>query len=210
MNNALRTWLLTFAAMVILVVVCVAYIDRPTAEFLEKHIRHTDIWVWIRRVLAPFNLVIVAALFFLLGCGLRVISGHRLPSWTQTLMLCSWAAMWALAAETIFKRIFGRAWVDPTYIQDHLYGFHLFHGGTHWESFPSGTASVSSAIVAVLWSEAPRLKIIGAVMVLLLCVWVVINNFHWVSDVIAGAFLGALIGRSAVHLLNPPQRIMSR
>lgn len=207
MNNALRKWLLTFVAVVALVVVCIAYIDRPTAEFLERHIRHTAIWVWIRRALAPFTLVVVAALFFLLGCGLRVISGCKLPSWTQTLLLCSWAAMWAVAADIIFKRIFGRAWVDPTYVQEHLYGFRFFHGGWHWESFPSGTASVSSAIVAVLWSEAPRLKIIGAFMVVLLCVWVVSNNYHWVSDVIAGAFLGALMGRSTVHMLGARQQI---
>jgi membrane-associated phospholipid phosphatase len=202
LNNALRRWLLTFAAMVVLVLLCMAYVDRPMAEFLERHVRHTEARIWVRRALAPFDLFVVAALFFLLGCGAWIISGRTLSSWARTPLLCSWAAMWAVAADIIFKHIFGRSWVEPTYIQDHLYGFHFLHGGAHWESFPSGTAAISSAIISALWNETPRLRMIGALIVVMLGVGVVINNFHWVSDVIAGAFLGALIGRITVRMMR--------
>jgi membrane-associated phospholipid phosphatase len=193
-------WLFTCAATVVVVIFCLAYVDRPSAEFFEAHVRHTGTWIWVRRLLAPFDAAVLAALLFLLGCGAWVISGRSLSSWTNVPRFCSWAAMWAVAADIIFKHVFGRAWVDPTYIQNHLYGFHFFHGGPHWESFPSGTAAISLAIVSVLWSEAPRLRTIGLVIVVLLCVGVVINNFHWVSDVVAGAFLGVLIGRMTIHM----------
>lgn len=51
--------------------------------------------------------------------------------------------MWAVAADIIFKHLFGRGWPDPTYLYDHLYGFHLLRGATHWDSFPSGRAAIS-------------------------------------------------------------------
>ena len=191
---ALRNWLLAFAATAIPVVVCIAYVDRPVAEFFDEHLRHTNYWVWIQRALAPLDLAVAIALFFLLGCGIWTRSGRVLASWTRTPRLCSWAAMWATAASFVFKRIFGRAWPDPAYVQNHVYGFRLLRGGPHWQSFPSGTAAISAAIVSVLWILMPRWRTIGALTVALLCVAVVITNDHWVGDVIAGVFLGTFIG----------------
>jgi membrane-associated phospholipid phosphatase len=197
---AFRNWLFLAAVTAILVAICMVYIDRPLAEFLDRYFRHTSIWVWVARALTPLDIVVVAALLFLLGCGTWVLSGRTLPPWTRIPLLCSWAAMWATAADIIFKRAFGRAWPYPTYIQSHLYGFHLLHGGPYWESFPSGTAAISSAIVAVLWILVPRLRILGVSVVVLLCLAVVLNNYHWLSDVVAGAFLGGSIGWMTVRL----------
>lgn len=202
-NVTFRNWVLAFAGTLIAVVVCIAYVDRPVAEYFDLHLRHTRTWVWLDRALAPLNLVVLMALLVLFGCGTWVISGRLLRSWTRTPLLCSWAAMWATAAEIIFKHIFGRAWPDPTYIQNHLYGFRVLHGGPHWQSFPSGTAMVSTAIVSVLWITVPRWRAIGVLAVALLCIAVVITNYHWVGDVIAGMFLGASVGWMTVQLAAP-------
>lgn len=199
-NAAFRIWLFSFAATTIAVVLCIAYVDRPVAIFFGAHITHTAAWIWFSRALAPLDLVVVMALMFLLGCGTWVISGRSLPSWTQTPVLCSWAGMWATAADIILKHIFGRAWPDPEYIQNHVYGFHLLHGSEHWQSFPSGTAAISSAIASVLWIMTPRWRATAAVIVILLCVAVVVTNYHWVGDVIAGVFLGTSIGWMTVRL----------
>ena len=112
--------------------------------------------------------------------------------------------MWATATETIFKRIFGRASADPAYVQNHFHGFHFLHGGFPWDAFPSGTATVSAAIASVLWIVAPRWRAIGVLLVLLLCIAVVVTNYHWVGDVIAGVFLGTSIGWMTVRLQGVP------
>jgi membrane-associated phospholipid phosphatase len=202
---AFRTLLSAFAATAFAAVVCIAYVDRPVAVFFEGHLRHTAAWVWLTRALAPLDLAVVMALLFLLGCGVWVVSGRPLSAWMQTPLLCCWAGMWAVAADIIFKRILGRAGPDPAYIQNQVYGFRLLHGGPHWESFPSGTAAVSAAIASVLWIVMPRLRAIGAVMVVLLCIAVVITNYHWLADVIAGVFLGTSIGWMTVRLQHPPR-----
>lgn len=199
-HDAFRAWLFAFAVTAIAVVVCIAYVDRPVAVFFEAHLRHTAAWGWLAGALAPLNLAIVVALLFLLGCGSWIISGRPLRSWTQIPLLCAWAAMWAAAAETIFKRIFGRDGPDPRFVREHIYEFRLLHGDPRWESFPSGSAAISAAIVAVLWILLPRWRALGATIVVLLCLVVVIANYHWIGDVIAGAFLGASIGWMTVRL----------
>jgi membrane-associated phospholipid phosphatase len=102
-------------------------------------------------------------------------------------------------ASFVFKRIFGRAQPEPEFVQNHLYGFRLLHGGPHWQSFPSGTAMISVAIVSALWILQPRWRVPGALIAALLCVAVVLTNYHWVGDVIAGMFLGSFIGWRSVR-----------
>jgi membrane-associated phospholipid phosphatase len=204
MSHNLRNWLLTFAATVIAVTVCVIFLDRPVAEFVEQHVRHTLMWIWITRALAPVASVVVVAFVFIFGCGIWLLSGRSLPSWTQKPLLGSWAAMWATAAETILKRILGRGVADPAYIHNHLWGFRFLRGAEPlWASFPSGTATIAAAIASVLWITNRRWRAMSVLAVFLLCAAVVITNYHWLADVIAGAFLGATIGWMTVHLRVP-------
>lgn len=202
---AFRYWLLALALCAVTVSLCIAYIDRPLALFFA-HVRHTELWSWLNFALRPFPLAVAAALIFLITCGVWLISGHQLRPWTATPFLCSSSAMAAVAIVVSLKRIFGRGWPDPTFICDHLYGFHFLRGEMHWDSFPSGTASVSVAILAVLWILKPHWRLMGLLVVIFLISAVVITNYHWLSDVIAGAFLGMSIGWATLRLLHPFSR----
>ena len=201
-NVAFRVWLGGLFVTVMAVLASMAYVDRPLAEFLERHVRHTQFWLWLEVTLRPLSLVAVAAMLFLLGCGIFLASGGRLGSWTQLPLLCAWAVVLGVATEIIFKRIFGRAWPDPTFVRDHAYGFHFLHGQTHWDSFPSGTAIVSSALLSVLWDSKPHWRLPGALIVLLLLIGVIVGNFHWLSDVIGGVFVGVTVGWSTKRLIS--------
>jgi membrane-associated phospholipid phosphatase len=181
----------------------VFYVDRTVAGFFDTHVRHTELWRYLDRFLRPFLFVLVAALFFLLGAGGWILSGRKLAAWTRTPLLCSWSAMWGLAAETVFKGISGRSWPDPAYVQNHLYGFHFLQGDPRASAFPSGHTIIATAIVTVLWITIPRLRIPSVLLALVIVSVLIVNNFHWISDVIAGAYLGALIGWMTVHLLRP-------
>jgi membrane-associated phospholipid phosphatase len=202
-NHAFRNWLLAAAATVIATPVCVAYLDRPLAEYFDLHVRHTDFWNGLYSALFPLGLVPVAAMLFLFGCGTWALSGRPLSDSLRVPLLCSWATMWAIAIETILKRIFGRGWPDPTYVRDHLYGFHLLQGGhEHWNSFPSGTALVSCAIAAVLCNAMPSWRLLVIVLVIILCAAIVVTNLHWLGDMLPGMFLGTSIGWMTVRFQN--------
>lgn len=199
---ALRTWILGFLISATFTVLSVAYVDRPLATFIDGHFRHTFGWVVLDQSLEPLKAVAISALFFLFWAGYRTVSGYGLQEWAEKALVCSWAVVWGLAAEFVFKQIFGRAWPDPTYTQNHLYGFRFLHASQNWTSFPSGTAIGSTALATALARLFPRLRAACTVLATLVCIGVVVANYHWLSDSIAGAFLGISIGWMSSALLD--------
>lgn len=187
---------------------CVVFLDRAIAEYADDHFVRTNPGLLLESVLRGLEGVALLALAGLLADGIRAMTRTPAPPRARTWILCCWAALWAVAAEVILKRVFGRGWPDPTYIGEHQYGFHWLHGGPGWESFPSGTAMVTAAIVAVVWNRESRwrarriVRTIGTACVVLIAAGLVSVNYHWLSDVIAGSFLGALIGYFTVLLLE--------
>ena len=108
----------------------------------------------------------------------------------------------------LLKCAAGRYWPEswthhnPSLIGSGAYGFHPFHCGPAYESFPSGHAAVTCAIMAVLWASHPRWRWPCAFCGALLCVSLVGMNYHFVSDVIAGAMLGSITGVYTARLFG--------
>jgi membrane-associated phospholipid phosphatase len=200
-----RRLLLVLTLGAISVLVCIWYVDRPAAEFFNSHVRPYAVWTWLNRLLAPLAVIPAAALLFQLGACLWLLFGRRLASWTLTLLLYSWGTIWAIAAELVFKQILGRGSPDPTYLVNHLYAFRFLHPGEGWRSFPSGTATIALTIVAITHLRFPRWRLIVSILAGLACIGVTVTNGHWVSDVIAGMFLGAFIGWMTVAISGSSQ-----
>jgi membrane-associated phospholipid phosphatase len=195
-----RRWLLAFALAIVAISFCVAYIDRPVTDYFEAHVRHTPLWNYLDYFLAPFLWTIVAALFMLFSTGCLAIFGHQPPRWTRTPILCSWSTMWGLATETMGKGISGRTLPDPSYVQSRVYSFRFLLGDPHGSSFPSGHMLIACGIATVLWIQTPRLRWPVSLLACAIGAALIIDNFHWVSDVIAGAFLGVSVGWMTVRL----------
>ena len=207
-----RRWQLATGICSATTLLSITYVDRPVADFLNTHIRSTSLWVYLGDLLAPFSLVAVSGLLALLVSGGVLLSGRSLPGWSTTPIICSWSIVWALAAQIIFKDIFGRA-STATYVQSHLYEFRYFHASSGWNSFPSGTATIAAAIAAVLWGTMPSTRLYGVLSVATIAVLLVLTNGHWVSDVICGIALGAYIGNASVLLQgvqDPPKHSVAK
>ena len=201
-TRAFRAWLFYMAASAIATVLCILYVDRPLAEFLDSHVRHTAAFHVLNVGLHPVSMTAPLSLLFLLVAGGWALSGYGPRPWAAKPVVCALALAWGLASEFVFKRVFGRSWPDPTYLHQHLYGFHLLHGSDHWSSFPSGTAIGAAALataVSLLW---PRLRFLCILLGLACSAALVIDNFHWLSDVIAGCFLGVSIGWMSVLMIR--------
>jgi membrane-associated phospholipid phosphatase len=94
----------------------------------------------------------------------------------------------------------GRYWPEtwcgdnPSLIGNGDYGFHPFHIGRAYDSFPSGHAALVFALMAVLWFAYPRSRWLYGAVCTGLGVALVGMNYHFVSDVVAGAVLGGITG----------------
>ena len=87
-------------------------------------------------------------------------------------------------------------WVlnNPSFIRDGVYGFNPFHGGPGFASFPSGHTTVTCAVMSVLWMCYPRFRPLYAMCVVAVAIGLIGADYHFLSDCIAGAFLGVSTG----------------
>jgi membrane-associated phospholipid phosphatase len=110
------------------------------------------------------------------------------------LILCECSILLAKALVAVMKLIFGRTWPQygtPSLIRDGVYGFNFFHGGREFEAFPSGHTASVCALVVVLWLCYPRFRLIYVACIAAMAIPLVVANYHFLSDVIAGGFLGS-------------------
>ena len=63
-----------------------------------------------------------------------------------------------------------------------------------YAAFPSGHTAVTCAVISVLWIYCPKWRWLYALAVLGVAIGLIGANYHFVSDVIAGGFVGISSG----------------
>lgn len=202
MSNSQRWWM-AFAVMVIAVVVSYAFFDRPLAFFAHDHLASNKIFIYLTHIPEPFAAVACGILVVL---GVASLSGWRLNHWQMVAVIWSVSVLATSAIKNQLKLAFGRTWPEtwthnnPSLIRDGVFTFNPFNGGAGYESFPSGHTAAICAAVTVLWICYPRFRVVYALLVAAVVVGLIGANFHYLSDIIAGGFLGASVAIVAVRL----------
>jgi membrane-associated phospholipid phosphatase len=88
-----------------------------------------------------------------------------------------------------FGRIETRTWLsDPS-----LYGFHWLNGTEGFQGFPSGHMLVFTPLFLALWHYYPRFRFYYGVAWFCLGAALITTEYHFLSDVLAGAYIGAVV-----------------
>lgn len=190
---------------VIAVVVCYLFVDRPVAWFVHNHRFYPDDFlVWPPLVSDWLTCLVVLGIVVVVAWRLWRPGGQL-----QTVLLAiSVNLVVTSGIKSVLKWAFGRTWPEiwsdntPSLIADGVYGFHPFHFGKAYQSFPSGHAAATFAVVSILWLSRPRWRMLYLVVGGLVCVLLVGLNFHFVGDVIAGAMLGSITGSCATKVFG--------
>jgi membrane-associated phospholipid phosphatase len=206
----LRT-LVAIAACVLAVVICYFFVDRPVAFFVYDHkIANVEEFRWLTEPpplvqgWAPLVLVLLAIR--------RAFAPWKL--WQQTLFLGCASLIIADQFRESLGDICGRYWPEtwhnnnPSLIGTGAYGFHPFEVGDDTGSFPSGHSARLVSFFSVFWIAMPRGRWIYAVIALPMLLALIAMDYHFVSDVIAGSVLGAIVGAWTTRLFwnaNTPQ-----
>ena len=190
-STVLLRWLAIAAIGVSMVL-----IDRPLVGALESNVRHSAAWRAIDAAFHTVDTILAALILFGLALSVARRVGWSLPRWADDLRVAAAAAVIALVVVGVLKMIFGRSWPDPTYVQSGVYEFRWFHGEwtPHYGAFPSGAAFISTAIAVSVWQRQSAMRVAAAVIAAMLTVLVVVQEYHWLSDAIAGALLGIVVG----------------
>lgn len=192
-----RNWLIVSLAMVASVVVSYAWLDRPIALFAHAQTHEYALFERLTRIPEWMGPLVIVAFVVL---GLRTLSGRLMSKLATAIVLTAASLAVATAIKDQLKFAFGRTWPETwvrnnaSFIRDGVFGFNPFHGGAEYSAFPSGHTTAVCAVMSVLWICYPKYRAVYAVCVVAVAVGLIGANFHFLSDVIAGAYLGTLIG----------------
>ncbi|MFO0809208.1 MAG: phosphatase PAP2 family protein [Gemmataceae bacterium] len=194
----------------VLVTTCYFYVDRAVAWFVfDNDFSRFRVLRWLTEIppilqsWAPAVIVAVA---------IRRAWGP-LRRW-ECVVLASGVGM-VLAdqfRETlsyVFGRYWPQTWIDnnPSLIRDQAYGFHFFHGGIAYGSFPSGHTARTVGILAPIWMAYARLRWICALALLAEVAGLLGMNYHFVGDTVGGGFVGGIVGAYTAYacgVVRPP------
>ena len=179
------------------------WLDRPIAFFTHAHFHNEPFLA--RLTLIPEFFAPLAVLIFIV-LGLRALLDKPLTRVEAIVLLCALSLVIASAIKNQLKIVFGRTWPEtwvrnnPSLIHDGVYGFNPFQTGAAFESFPSGHTTAVVAVMSVLWICYPHFRILYALIVTVVVIGLIGADFHFLSDCIAGSFLGASTGWIVVML----------
>jgi membrane-associated phospholipid phosphatase len=180
-----------------LVVIGYCFVDRPVAFYVHRQ-RFADFAVlkWLTYpppVLQAWAPALLAVLMVRRAWG-------PFYRWERVLVAAGVGIILADQSRQTLAYVFGRYWPDtwtldnPSLIRDDAYGFHPFHYGIAFDSFPSGHAARTLALVAVVWVAWPGWRWACGLAAAAEAVALIGLNYHFVSDVIAGGFVGGIVG----------------
>lgn len=196
-------FLSSFGLTAALVVVSYLWLDRPISYFVHNQFAGIRIFVDLTRIPEIFSAA-AGAVFVL--TGLYVLIRRPWTRLTSVLTLCVISIAVSTLIKDQLKILFGRTWPEtwvgnnPSLIHDGVYGFNFFKKSIAYGAFPSGHTTVACAVAAVLWIGFPSYRPLWVVMVLLVAIGLIGANYHFLGDVIAGAFVGASSGWMTVLL----------
>jgi membrane-associated phospholipid phosphatase len=194
--TALQKWIFSLAAVVVASGISYQWLDRPIALLSRRSISG-HAFVLLGQLPDPF---LPLAVIVFVSLGLGKLSGRVLSKVQKCAWVCSISLITAVATKAELKLVFGRTWPsswmgnNPSYVRDGVYGFNFFHGGNEYASFPSGHMAMVCAVIAVFWVYFPAGRAFYILAILTAGAGLVVANYHFLSDVIAGSFVGVTCG----------------
>jgi membrane-associated phospholipid phosphatase len=185
------------------VLICYFWIDRPVAFFVYHHqINKIQVFRWL--TYPPPEVQNWSALVLTILMGRRAWGPFL--RWQKVLLVACLSLIVADDFRISLGDVCGRYWPEtwtrdnPSLIGTGTYGFHPFQRGDDIGSFPSGHAARILGFAMVWLIAIPGSRTICAVLCAPMLVSLVATNYHFVSDVIAGSVLGAIVATYAVRL----------
>jgi len=162
-------------------------IDLPLAQAVkELPFQMVEFFQYVT-VLGEATWSLIAAA--LLGLAARFL--WRRDDWMRRSLFVFGAVVASGLITDIIKWLAGR-WRPKAYFTDHFYGFDLFGVGYEQTSFPSGHATTIWACGVALAILFPRWRLLWYALAILVSMSRVIIGAHYLSDVLAGAYVAVM------------------
>jgi len=191
---AVRLWFLSFAVCAAMAAFCFKALDAPVAHRVWRFNSH------LSALNSTFGATVILSLESVVVLSLivaRLVRGH-ISRFAETLALACLASICAYGVnDEVLKSFFG---VQPPEAVVHgaRHALNIGRGFAH-SSFPSGHMMLAASFAGVFmrfYSVSIRPL---AVLLLIAAALLVVGDWHFISDVIMGTFLGLTAGMLAAE-----------
>jgi membrane-associated phospholipid phosphatase len=206
----LKRFVIGFVFAAGIVLICIRWIDRAVALLLARNMPQV-VASHIENVpdlLLPITLAVSAAAW----------AGYAWLKWKKSRLqlrhifaTIGLSSLLSFAAKDVLQLLLGRftpkEWLaSPDLTQFHFLGANGFSG-----AFPSGHMCVLTPVLIALYRMFPSLRALWILLWAALALALLAGSYHFVSDVIAGAYLGFSIDSLALYvtlrLVTPAGRL---
>ena len=200
---------LAMVSCLVLTLLSVAVIDRPVADYAHAVLRahEKDVYGPLTHIVDPIPVI---AGLTTGAYALAALFGIRPSARGWTALRIALAVLVAFALKDQLKFVMGRTWPEtwtnnnPSYIKDGVFGFFPTiswgNAGRAYHSFPSGHMTMISVASVSLALTFPRWRWFAILPIALVAIGLAGANYHWISDMIAGTFLGSAVAVAAHRL----------
>ncbi len=95
--------------------------------------------------------------------------------------------------KNLLKELFGRTNTRICVLYPDRFGFHWCNGGGDCASFPSGHMAVFTVLMLGIGRYFPRLRPVCAGLLIVLALALLVTQYHFFSDIVAGTGLGVIV-----------------
>ena len=192
-----------FLAFIVVITLSYFFVDRQLAVALHAYTTGMPFFVWLTYIASP--LAPLASILAALIAGRALARGH-LTQTESAFLRASCAILIAGVLTFELKEVFGRTWPEtwvnnnPSYFGNGTYGFFPLHGGQGWRAFPSGHTTAIAAAAGAVWCLWPKVRWLGVALALAVSIGLLGADYHWLSDILAGAIVGVTTGVVAAKI----------
>ena len=181
--------------LVVLLLICSYYLlDARIALFINKAWRfHSGLAIFSSEI-PDFLFLIVCLITAIAWTGYFYLARRGIyNTHTRFFQLIALTIPLAFALKSILKysvgRINTRFWLRYPGFKE----FYWFHGAGNYGGFPSGHMAVFTALFIALWTFYPRYRSLYAGFLSVLALALIVTDYHFISDVLAGVYLGFIV-----------------
>jgi membrane-associated phospholipid phosphatase len=182
-------WIISLLLCTLAVVLAFIYLDVPIARRLYGVFRSVES---LERGFASAVLLGIEAAVALTLICIRIVRGHLSRFGEATALACLTSICAYAVNDSILKLLFGVP--NPVALMHGSRHAFDFLAGSSTSSFPSGPMVIAGAVAGVLMRLYRTSTLPLSILLLIAAVLLIAGDWHFVSDVIAGTFLGISAG----------------
>lgn len=189
--------MLILITMWLFALMAIIFIDKPLSIYINQ--QGWDKWLLLRNITEKLPAVMLIITILVVAYKNLGKNNRYLPAIVGGIyfyLMISLAEVIKNLLKITFGRYWPKTWFDSNFslIEHGVYGFNWFNGFNNHSAFPSGHSTYIAFCCIWLILLLPKLNLLWLLLILIMPICLIILNYHFLGDCLAGVGLGYILG----------------